>query len=632
MTKRNLPPKPQPAPVVHHDGFSQKLEWVLLGLIFAAPLTIHLKMHDTFDLPKLFLLYIGVGVGGVLWAMSHAEGNRWRSSPLFKPVLFFLAVTWISALCSIEMPMSIFGSYRVYSFGALPITMLAVLMALACQVSRPPLLPKIAWAALLSGALVGFYGYLQYSGMEFLEAMPRIVGGRPWSTLGNPVYLGALCMMALPLGLALWSEKPGVSRFWSGLFLIGGMTGLVLSLSRGAWMGAIVGSLITVGALVRQDRKRLSGFRTLVVCACVGMIFAVVSMPETRQRLTTFVSLREGSNAARLQGWNAALKGWQERPLIGWGPDTFVRTFRRHRSLDYIRAAGPGVTQAHVHNDLLQMASTQGLLGVLGYLLILGVVAKNLWRRFRSDDLSPMEIGLAGSLVALLVQNQFNFSSISTAIWAAVFTGLLFAAPARDEATTYVSPAARWRLPLYSLLAFMGLWWLSRPVRAEWFFTLAQREQQEGKSLDAFRAVDQAIELVPYNGVYKMERSNMMHARAAQVEGSTRLSLLNSALSTVQTITAEHPTDPDAWNNLGVAAMWMTQMAGVNRMADAQKAFQEAIAIDPVFVDAWANLARWEHLAGDLEAEDRLWQKVLTIDPSHAMARQVLQQHGKPLS
>lgn len=70
--------------------------------------------------------------------------------------------------------------------------------------------------------------------------------------------------------------------------------------------------------------------------------------------------------------------------------------------------------------------------------------------------------------------------------------------------------------------------------------------------------------------------------------------------------------------------MWMTQLAGQNRMADADASFRRAVELDPFFLEAWANRARWEHLAGHLDEEKNLWSKVMEIDENHEMARRVL--------
>ncbi len=59
-------------------------------------------------------------------------------------------------------------------------------------------------------------------------------------------------------------------------------------------------------------------------------------------------------------------------------------------------------------------------------------------------------------------------------------------------------------------------------------------------------------------------------------------------------------------------------------MALAKSSFEKAIAFDPVFVDAWSNLAKWYHIAGDIPDEKRMWNIVLQLDPHDAMALEVM--------
>jgi hypothetical protein len=107
-------------------------------------------------------------------------------------------------------------------------------------------------------------------------------------------------------------------------------------------------------------------------------------------------------------------------------------------------------------------------------------------------------------------------------------------------------------------------------------------------------------------------------------EGPQREQFFDQAWSIADAMVREHPYNPDAWNNRGVSAMWLVQLAHRPMDQVARDSFMRASQMDPVFVDAWANLAKWEHLAGHLENEKTYWRKVLEIDPQQAMARYVL--------
>ena len=229
---------------------------------------------------------------------------------------------------------------------------------------------------MLGGALAGAYALLQFQGLEIFDAMPRVVGGRPWSSLGNPVYLGAVCMMALVVTVG---EFGHVRRFdrWLRERLdaqVSRRSVWLLSLSRSAWVGALAG-LLFLGVSAKKRKNSLG------VAAGLALGVSVLLIPSARQRAAALFSRTEESNASRLEGWRGALAVWREHPLIGSGPDTFFEAFRPHRSMAYIRATGPEVTQAQVHNDPLQIAATLGTLGLLAALISFSLIARFLRAR-----------------------------------------------------------------------------------------------------------------------------------------------------------------------------------------------------------------------------------------------------------
>lgn len=74
---------------------------------------------------------------------------------------------------------------------------------------------------------------------------------------------------------------------------------------------------------------------------------------------------------ARLPYWEAAWEGIQERPILGWGPDSFPQWFSRvwpDRSRVH-------VIPAHTHNMFLQAWFDRGLFGLAGLLLVIAALA-----------------------------------------------------------------------------------------------------------------------------------------------------------------------------------------------------------------------------------------------------------------
>jgi O-antigen ligase len=634
------------------DAFSRWANRIIPALVFAVPLLFWLDLHDAFDLPKLTLVYLGTLLLAILWLWNLIDrGGAIRRTPLDVPLLCFFAVTAASTLRSLDPVLSLWGAYRIYVFGAVPMACFATLYWLTAQADSPALQRRTFWAALTAGAIVGLYGLMQFSDLEIFERMPRAPGGRAWSSLGNPLYMGALCMMAWPLAIAALLERMrsrtrshGIPVFLI-LLCIGCIgAGWILSLSRSAWLGwAAAYAFLAVQWSRRTWQKLEERLRVQATLWSLPLILiaGLTLLPGARGRAAVLLSRRESSNAARLEGWKAGMHVWRDRLWLGTGPDTFFEAFRPYRTLAYVRAAGPGVTQADAHNDLIQFASTMGLLGLLcvlalGFQIVRAVARQAFSGAFDATAGWTREAMAAGAL-GLAVQNQFNFSAMSTSLWAAVFTGIcvIGGSTSSDPTKQCYGLASRLgatrreglRLGLIALGGF-GLWWILVPLRADWIFQTAQAYAQRGQLQMTLRADREAAQLNPAVGTYLTEKANAARS-LAQAEGDAlaAAALWDEAWQASQLLVQRHPHDPDVWNNQGVAAMWLTQHAHQDRWREARDSFVQATRLDPVFVDAWANLAKWEHLIGHLDEEKRLWRKVLEIDPTHAMALQVLE-HG----
>jgi len=586
---------------------------MIAALVFLVPLCFSTALYDTYDLPKLTLVYLGDLLLVTLWFWQSMDRGEWivHRTALDVPLSLFLGVGVLSACLSIDPSLSFYGAYRIYVFGWWPMVSFIALYFLTAQVDPATLAGPVCRAALLSAACVAFYAVLQYAGYEIFQEIPGVKGGRAWSSLGNPLYMGAVCAMALPqtLNLMGWKRIMGISL---------AVAGLVLSLSRSAWVGAFVAGVYSI--FVFRHHVRQWGARA-AASALVVILFMVL-MPHVRERFQVLVSRKEASNAARLEGWKAGLRVWREYPVLGSGPDTFFQAFRPHRTEAYLKAAGAGVTQADAHNDLIQMAATEGTLGLIAYLWVAFVFL----RKVLSKKTGPESL-CAASLLALIVQNQFNFSSVATSAWAAIFAGLLFGTERqvekgkkgkseieREQIHFKISFQPFVASSFLLFFAAAGLWAISIPVRADWHYKqglIWNQRQQPFLAIPHFR---EAVRLNDRVEIFGSELAN-----APRSTGN-----FDEAWKAANDITRQHPHNPDAWNNLGVGAMWMVQLARQDKWQEAKTSFEKAISLDPVFVDAWANLAKWHHLRGNLDEEKRLWKKVLELDPNHEMAKSVL--------
>ncbi len=136
---------------------------------------------------------------------------------------------------------------------------------------------------------------------------------------------------------------------------------LVLTQSRGAWLGLAVGAGLV--ALIVKPRYLAFGLGAAALTA-LTVWFAV---PSKFERLASSASIAriEQSVAGRMELWPQALSQIKSRPITGVGMNMFRRTVS---VID--PATGVPFDVAHAHNHLLQVGLDLGLPGLSAYLAL----------------------------------------------------------------------------------------------------------------------------------------------------------------------------------------------------------------------------------------------------------------------
>src|SRR5438309_2546549 len=133
-------------------------------------------------------------------------------------------------------------------------------------------------------------------------------------------------------------------------------------------------------------------------------------------RIASIAGLRSGTQNERIGTWADTLPLIANRPVLGYGPDTFGLVYPQFETSNKL-----GVLWDKPHQDALGVAASQGILGVLAYIWILVAFVRAFWkgRHLRGA------VALFGGWVAYVVSIQFDFSWIPTS-----FPLWLFAAAA----------------------------------------------------------------------------------------------------------------------------------------------------------------------------------------------------------
>lgn len=254
---------------------------------------------------------------------------------------------------------------------------------------------RCAAAAVLSGALQALLGIFYcltgrgYTSQAWLDSeMFGSIGRRAVGTLENPNMLGEYLILLIPVAAAMiLGNGEGLGRVPA--FLCAGALSacLILTWSRGAWLGLIFGLLVF---LMIWNRRSL----WLLVVGFVSLPILPAVLPASIiQRVTSIGNMADSSTSYRVSIWRASASMIRDNFLtgigMGEGPWKIV----------YPRYAYMGVEAApHSHNLFMQIWLDLGLGGIVIFLIFLFVLFQAAFTMFRqisgdcpliNPDISP---------------------------------------------------------------------------------------------------------------------------------------------------------------------------------------------------------------------------------------------------
>ena len=214
--------------------------------------------------------------------------------------------------------------------------------------------------------------------------------------LAHPNSAGLILAMSIPLALTIILNQKGWLRGLTLVSLAAQFAGLILTYSRGAWLGCVV-SLVVIGSLE-------SGLRKAVLALGLLGLVTFLTVAPLRGRLLTLLSPTEDiAIEGRLQFMADALAVGLENPVLGVG-------YGRDRLREGFKKGIAGSTQIefipHSHNLYTELLAETGLVGLSAFMWMVLSNFSRLVRRGRSEFSAPMRIRyfcLGASLFAFLV-------------------------------------------------------------------------------------------------------------------------------------------------------------------------------------------------------------------------------------
>lgn len=362
---------------------------LLLFIVFATPLSINLEQLDLggigVAIPTEPLM---VGLTLLFWIKLALErnvldGRVWRH-PI--TIVILLQLFWM-ALCIIPSSMPLVSTKYLLARMWFVTTMYFMATRLFEEQKN---MERFAWLYMTGLVLVIMYALVRHSTFHFAQDPAHWVM-EPF--FKDHTSYGAIIAFFFPFAFSvMW--MPGYTasrRALAVLFFVILTAGMVFSYTRAAWVG-VAGAL---GVFLTM-KLRIPAW-VLGVLAVIGAAYYVINQEqitialernrdESSDDLAKHVSSignisSDASNLERINRWHSALRMFQEKPLMGWGPGTYMFQYAPfQRAEDRTIISTNFGTNGNAHSEFLGPLAEQG---VFGSLIVVMLVAVSCWTAVR---------------------------------------------------------------------------------------------------------------------------------------------------------------------------------------------------------------------------------------------------------
>jgi putative inorganic carbon (hco3(-)) transporter len=269
--------------------------------------------------------------------------------------------------------------------------------------------------------IVIIYSLYNHAGYGFFSQRAAHWVVRPFYN-DHTAYGAAIAMFIPVLGAFLFREKPGIYRWLSALALVIFTVALVFSYSRAAWLSIIASIMVLMVVIMKI---RLMSIISVILGAAVILFMLrhdiIREMEKNTQdsssdfhehirSITNITS--DASNMERINRWKAAIAMFWEKPLLGWGPGTYMFQYAPFQfSYDRTIISTNFGDGGDAHSEYLGPLSESGLPGMLSVVLIAATMLYMGFRLLRKLAKRKDRLLVAGVLlgtVTYLVHGLLN--------------------------------------------------------------------------------------------------------------------------------------------------------------------------------------------------------------------------------
>ena len=294
------------------------------------------------------------------------------------------------------------------------------------------------------------HGWLQFRFTQINEAIGKLYY--------NHVEYSTIVSMVFPLACMAWPLMAGMKRWVRVGFvviLIVFAVAILFSYARAAILAVLFAFIVAVSIRYRIARLIMPVFYAIIIAVMAYMIHEnryleyrpdynqTYMRNELNAHLEATFQGTDMSGMERVYRWIAAIRMSGDKPITGYGPNTFVHQYKSYTVSAFKTYVSDNAERSTTHNYFLYMLAEQGWPAMLLYALLIPVVigvAQGAYHRFRDPFYKRCTLGLAMMFAAAFVNNFFSELTDTHKVGALFYISMallaVLASKSREQAMT----------------------------------------------------------------------------------------------------------------------------------------------------------------------------------------------------
>ncbi|MDP3725087.1 MAG: O-antigen ligase family protein [Nanoarchaeota archaeon] len=467
--------------------------YLLFGIALTPLITLNLPFGTI--VWKLFYMRIVIELAVIFFCIHMLRGGK-VELPWRHPILLFLGAYTLSLVISTigaDSPYRAVWGNLERGEGLVTWLHYIAFFLLTLFVWKKDDWFKMFRLSLIVGFVLMGYGALQYFGITYFPPFRIMPSDRAISLVGNPAFFATHLIFLIILAslVRLHARKTG-SRIWEYIALgaiVFAIAVVFMTGTRGAILGLGVGGVVALvyvfatnirsekgdpssshqdgtpqgapfSSFPRNGGVRENGQKRKAVGAGIalstlllgGMLFFFTKeapawkIIPSIERVSSLLSngIKGTSAETRLITWKMSYEAWKERPLLGWGPENYLPALIKYFNPRLDKGGETWFDRSH--NNLIDIAVTQGIVGLIAYGGWMGAIAYRALRKRKEGLLKEAKPYLVWGLAAYIIQNLFLFDQPLSYLYLMIFAGFLVNSESflrKQESTLSVDPGVK---------------------------------------------------------------------------------------------------------------------------------------------------------------------------------------------